>query len=413
MADAKIYLFDSPSKQHKDGTFPIVLRVSHERKRIYFKTGYRCEVDQWSQEAGRFKKTKKYKAENEKLLKTEERATRIIRQFEDEDKPFDFKKFKAIYSRKENRALLIPNFDALIDTLIKNKQIGTAAQYKQAKSAIMKFDPKADELRLQDITPAFLLNFEHWLRTERGLKDTSISVYMRALRAIIKKAIRDKVLKPEYLPFGVKDEDDLYLISKLTVETAKRAITKDAVKAIEALVFPEHSPLQFAKDIFLFSYYTRGTNVADIAYLTPKNIEGEKLVYIRRKTKKAFSITLLPQAKQIIDFYLKSSQNAGKYIFPIFDDNIHKTEQQKFDRRKTALRDINKNLKEIAKMIGMEGLNLTSYVSRHTYANVLKQAGTNIAQISEALGHGSEKITQVYLKSFDDDELHKIDKDAL
>ena len=70
-------------------------------------------------------------------------------------------------------------------------------------------------------------------------------------------------------------------------------------------------------------------------------------------------------------------------------------------------------LKNIAESLGMENLNLTSYVSRHTYATVMKKAGKNTSLISEALGHSSEKTTEIYLKSFENFELDKADEEVL
>ena len=64
-------------------------------------------------------------------------------------------------------------------------------------------------------------------------------------------------------------------------------------------------------------------------------------------------------------------------------------------------------------MAGLEGLNLTSYVSRHTYATVLKKSGAKVSMISEALGHQNEKVTEIYLKQFENSDLDKTDAEVL
>jgi len=92
---------------------------------------------------------------------------------------------------------------------------------------------------------------------------------------------------------------------------------------------------------------------------------------------------------------------------------VHITDQQKYNRKKKVLKQVNKELKDIAALIGLEGLKLTTYVSRHSYATTLKNGNVPTAQISEALGHSTEKTTQTYLKSFDKDVLDEIDERVL
>ena len=164
---------------------------------------------------------------------------------------------------------------------------------------------------------------------------------MRTLRSVLNKAMKEKLIKRDHYPF-----DEYVLSDRLNTETQKRAIVKDKVKAIEALQLEEHSPEQFAKDIFLFSYYTRGMSFIDIAYLTLDNIINDRINYIRKKTKKPLSIKLLPQANEILNYYIFNKGHQGRFIFPIFDESIHITPKQKYDRRKTALRKVNRSFKK-------------------------------------------------------------------
>ena len=66
----------------------------------------------------------------------------------------------------------------------------------------------------------------------------------------------------------------------------------------------------------------------------------------------------------------------------------------------------NKSLKEIGELCGIEAT-LTSYVASHSYATIAKYKGVPTAIISEALGHSSEGVTQVYLDSFDKEVMDK------
>ena len=104
---------------------------------------------------------------------------------------------------------------------------------------------------------------------------------------------------------------------------------------------------------------------------------------------------------QIITRYAPESKG---YLFPILDVKIHKTPLQKQNRIHKILGKVNTNLKLIATQLGVEG-NLTTYVARHSFASVLKKSGVNIALISEALGHSDIATTQIYLDSFDNEQI--------
>lgn len=409
MAKAIIYHFSAPSRKLKDGSYPVVLKVTHQRKRIYYPTEYSCTPEQWNSGASQFNRSfPGYKEANEALDAFKGKAAAILSRDKANGIPFDFDSFTQQFTGKTDRRKLVDYFEAHITRLENEGKIGTAAPYRQTLNNILLFKPGAKDMLLNGVTYKFVFEFGHWLKADRKLQDTSISVYMRALRTILNRAIKEQILKRDQYPF------DEYLISDLKTETQKRSIPKEVVKAIEALSFPDAPRLQLAKDVFIFSYYCRGINFADIAYLTGKNIEADTLRYIRKKTGRPFTIALRDETRQIIERYTSQADpNAGGYIFPVFDDRIHKTDQQRYDRRKTALRAVNRALKEIAAMVGYKDLELTTYTARHTYAQVLKQAGTSTGKISEAMGHSSEKVTDIYLKSFGDDTLNQIDKEVL
>ncbi|MDJ1497113.1 site-specific integrase [Cytophagaceae bacterium DM2B3-1] len=411
MADIKTILF--VSKKNKKGQSPVVLRLTHNRQRKYFFHPYHCLEDQWDITAGRFKRTfPDYKRVNDILRTKEQLASDIIRDFERDGIHFDFKAFEIRYLKQDEQANLESYFKSLIEKLNAAKDFGSETTHKNTLSAITRFvdsqkKRSASNFRLQDIDYKFLTDFEHWLRTVRDCKDTTIGIYMRTLRSVVNKAIKEKLLKADSYPFND------YSLSKFNVKTKKRAITKDAIRLIEALELANNTKLQFARDIFLFSYYNRGINLIDIAHLTENNFPDGRLEYIRRKTNQIFSIAIKPQSKEILERYLHTKLHYGKYIFPILDEKIHQTEKQQHTRVKTVNRDINKALKIIAELAGLDGVNLTIYVGRHTYATVLKKAGVSIAIISESLGHRSEGVTHTYLKQFENSELDAADADVL
>ena len=168
----------------------------------------------------------------------------------------------------------------------------------------------------------------------------------------------------------------------------------------------ENESVQFARDIFILSYLCSGINFTDIANLKPGNIIDNRLQYIRQKTGKKISLQLSPDANQIIRRHQKTTAQSG-YLFPILDIKTHKTAIQKQNRIHKVLGKTDKGLKRIAELTEIN-ISLTTYVARHSFATVLKKSGVNVALISEALGHSDLATTQIYLGSFENEQIDAV-----
>ena len=200
-------------------------------------------------------------------------------------------------------------------------------------------------------------------------------------------------------------------LTKFNTTTSKRAIAKTDILKFKTEIQPvgKQQYIELSKDIFIFSYLCGGINFTDIANLTHENIQSGRLHYIRQKTGKQIKIGIPQEAMQIIEKYSKMSKG---YLFPILDSKVHKTAQQKQNRIHKLLGKVNKNLKLLAAQLGVEA-NVTTYVARHSFASVLKKSGVNIALISEALGHSDLATTQIYLDSFDNEQIDDAMKNLL
>ena len=158
--------------------------------------------------------------------------------------------------------------------------------------------------------------------------------------------------------------------------------------------------MQFSIDIFAFTYYCGGINFIDTTNLTHVNIIEGKLVYKRHKTNKLIKIPMQPQAIELIKKYHRKD---SPYLFTILSD-FHETEIQKSNRIHKVIAKVNKWLKEIDEDLGLP-LTLTTYVARHSQATVMKRAGVSTSVIREIMGHSSERVTQIYLDSFDNEQI--------
>jgi integrase len=153
-------------------------------------------------------------------------------------------------------------------------------------------------------------------------------------------------------------------------------------------------------------------NFIDMSLLQWKNVSNDRISYTRQKTKELFNMQLLQPAIEILNSYRPITfSTPNSYIFPIFNEN-HNTPQSLHNRRVKMNREINSQLKDLAGKAKISS-ELTTYVARHTYATVMKRSGQSTALISEALGHDSEKTTQIYLDSFENSILDEASKSIL
>ena len=239
----------------------------------------------------------------------------------------------------------------------------------------------------------WLKRYESFLREQR-LAENTIGIRFRTLRAIYNVAMEEDVVSPDCYPFKK------FKVARLHQDTIiKCALTKADIERV--LQFQSSNRyMRFPIDIFAFTYYCGGINFIDIANLTQANIMENKLIYKRHKTGKLIKIPLQPQAIELIKKYHNAE---SPYLFPILSP-FHKTDEQKANRIHKVITKVNDRLKQIGKALNLP-IPLTTYVARHSQATVMKKAGVSTAVIREIMGHSSERVTQIYLDSFDNEQI--------
>ena len=288
-------------------------------------------------------------------------------------------------------------FLSYIQALKNENRLRYAGMFEVSYSSFIKFNKHLD-IPFSDIDVAWLKKYEQWMKSNHYAINT-IGTRLRHLRAVFNRAIESK--QTTAYPFSS------YKLSKVNQQTAKRAISKHDIQKI--VNYKGKSDMEcLVIDLFTFSYFTAGINFIDMAMLERSNIVDGQLVYYRKKTKKQIIIPLQDKAVEIIQKY---NNERSPYLFPILSP-FHKTEVQVANRLHKVLAKVNKHLKDIGDKLKLP-LPLTTYVARHSYATVLKRAGVSTAIISESLGHSSEKITQTYLDSFDNEQIGNAMKNLL
>ena len=432
---AKIQIILKHWQTLKNGTHPVVLRIEKNKDHTLLTTGLTCQPPAepttsnpdpptyWNDEYGLFVKDKRlnpdWVANNEVLTDLKAKADRIIKEFERLGIDWTLKQFSEAFKNKSVTLCPADYFESHIQKLSDAGRFGNADVFRSTLKILKIFDKKFHKLKFPDINQNYIEKFDTFLRNDkgpngRGLKDTSISVYMRTFATLLNAAITDDLMHPGAYPFKTKQNKG-YKISKLNVETKKRFIPGEYLTTLKNHNF-EDLRLEIARNLFLFSFYCRGINWIDMAYLTKESINKEMsndgkeikvLKFVRTKTHKEFEIIINSDIQLLLNWFSKIP-HCKPYLLPIVTKPEHQGEalrQHIRDRRSKY----NKALNDITAVEALKFpdalKNITSYYSRHSYAMVMRKKGETIELISEALGHADLKTTSVYLDSFGREEV--------
>ena len=214
---------------------------------------------------------------------------------------------------------------------------------------------------------------------------------MRILRAVYNRAVEKGLMKQKH-PFK-------HVYTGID-KTVKRAVSLKAIKRIKELDLTLKPHWDYARDMFLFSFYTRGMSFIDMAYLKKADLKNGVLIYRRRKTSQQLSIRWEKCMAEIVTKY--EGRSAMQYLLPIITNPLTDDRIQ----YRNALCRINVALKEVARLANLS-TPLTMYCGRHSWASVAKSKNIPLSVISEGMGHDSEETTRIYLASLDSNIIDK------
>ena len=237
------------------------------------------------------------------------------------------------------------------------------------------------EIQFKDVTTDLVDDFQTYLEARQNSRNTT-SFYMRILRAVYNRGV-DKGWTRQRDPFrhvytGVE-------------RTRKRAVTISVIRRLKGLDLSGRPALEKARDLFLFSFYTRGMSFIDMAYLHRKNLSGGFLTYTRRKTGQIICVRWEPAMQEIVDRY---PRNPNGYLLPI----LTKPREDLRKQYKNGILKTNTALARISEMLHLKEP-LTTYVARHSWASIAYSQSVPVSLISEGMGHDSERTTRIYLAS--------------
>lgn len=385
MASIKVK-FRSSTVADLEGT--IYYQIIHERKVRQLLSDYKVFPAEWDESRSTVTTFQKGERRSfilsirERIRRDVERLTKIDRKLDAnglgytvDDVIDEFNLYSHEYS--------VFNFMAsIIAKLRQNGKVRTSETYKSTLNSFRKFRQGKD-IMLDCLTSEIMEAYEAW-QHKRGVVPNTISFYTRILRAVYNRAVEDEI---------IENRNPFRKVYTGVDKTVKRALPLAVIKKIKGLDLSPAPSLDFARDMFLMSFYLRGMSFVDMAFLKKSDLKNGYVAYRRRKTGQQLIIEWTKEMQIILDKY---PENESGYLLPIIR-NPGTNERCTY---RNVGYNINHNLKNIAVMVGVT-IPLTLYVARHSWASAAKAKGVPLSVISEGMGHDNETTTQIYLASLD------------
>lgn len=371
-----------------DKRMPLYIQIIYRREVRKILLPYRLSENEWqprSEEVAIPEGTGQERSEKlrticKQLTRYHHSVCSVISRMEKKN-PFSVDEIVAA-CREHLKASVLTNYvDQLADKFTTDGKEATARHCRSTLNAFMRYCNN-EEIRIDEIDAVMLKDFETYLYST-GICDNSVSFYMRTLRTIRNRAVADNL---------VDSSPGLFAEVNTRIEkTRKRAVKEKMLQSIITLqlLSPE---LILARDLFLFSYYTRGMAFIDLAHLRRENIKRDRIIYTRHKTGEQLQIRLLPVMKSLIAAYRRTG---SPYLFPILKSTMPTRVEYE-----NALRLQNKRLKKVGKLVGID--DLSTYVARHSWASIAAVKGISEELISKGMGHTSVKTTHIYMAFWED-----------
>lgn len=385
MTSIKIKFRKSSIKGRKGSCF---IQLIHKRKMKTIATGMKVEKSEWNAARERIITSKATPQRFRELILIQEYLDNAVSELKEivinlmTSQPYVTADMIAQnYRELDYTKSFFTIMEGRIEQLRKNEQKRTATNYEGALRMFRQFRKDRD-ISPNEINGILIKDFAVYLKG-KGNSLNTVSFYMRILQAAYNYAVEKCWVKKNTYPFK-----EVFTGEE---KTAKRAVALEVVLSLEQLDLEQKPTLDFARDIFMFSLYTRGMAFIDIAYLKKENLAGDLLEYKRHKTGQLIQMRLPECAMELIRKYAPA-MNDTDYLFPL----LYYPDKKKDCFYDSALRLYNIRLKDISALMELSEP-LTSYTPRHTWANLAKHLGVATIVISDAMGHTSEDTTKIYL----------------
>ena len=385
MASIKVK-FHPSSVADREGS--VYYQIIHERKVRQLPTVYKVYPSEWDESRSMVavgstdQRRQLVISVRDRIRSDLERLVRIDRKLGEGGIAYTADDLIDEYNRYLKEYSLFNFMERIIAGLRQKGRVRTSETYVSALNSFRKY--RADEdIMLDCISSETMEGYEAWHKG-RGVALNTISFYTRILRAVYNRAVEEGF---------IENRNPFRRVYTGIDKTVKRALPLAAISRIKVLDLSCSPALDYARDMFMMSFYLRGMSFIDMVYLKKSDLQDGRVTYRRRKTGQLLAIQWTREMQGILDKY---PENCSPYLLPV----IRNTEADDRATYRNTGYNINHNLKRIAAIAGL-GIPLTLYVARHSWASAAKAKGIPLSVISEGMGHDSEATTQIYLASLD------------
>lgn len=252
-----------------------------------------------------------------------------------------------------------------LDTLLPGYGGGTLKSWRTLRMHLTGF-ADGSAMLLSSVDAAVVERFTGYLLNEAGLARSSADLMLSKLRRLFAVAVKRGLVGAS--PFAD--------VPRLMVEEKERGyLVLDEVRRLAAA--PCARPV--VKRAFLFGCLT-GLRLSDITGLVWRDVRGDgRIVFRQRKTGGQEYLDITPQARELMGA-------RGEPGEPVFKGLT------------VAL--VRRHLGVWMEAAGIDR-HITFHCSRHTFAVMMLDLGTDIYTVSKLLGHRSLETTQVYAHILD------------
>ena len=386
-------------RQKQNNTYPLVFRISVNGQNRDIPLGYSILEDHWNPKTSSIRKSEPtYNVLSSRIQELHVKYLGKIMEYE-KSNPYNISAQALkdhILLTPKPKTTVVSFWNQEIDHLQKADRNGGARAYMESLVAVGKV--RSLDIPFEAIDHSFLKEVEAEL-VSRGVSVNSIGFYYRTLRAVYNKAIYAKEASLEHYPFRT------YKIRK--TPTRPRVLSKEELHNFFTAEIDKASWLYESWLMGKLMFMLIGINFKDMVLIKENQIQHGRLIYTRAKTKRQYSIKLLPEALEIINYFRGRCERTilGKITPTQLENkiNLPLTIRQ-------ANKVYNKHLDKIGKMIGCKE-KITGYTFRYGTANLARQLGYSKDIVGQALGHSfGLAVTTGYLNDFDNEVIDNMNQ---
>ncbi len=398
MASLKIVL---RKKKNKDGTYPLTIRITKDRKSSFMHLGKNVEEKQWDVANQRVRKSHPNSTRlNSFLLKKLSEANDRLLEMEGQKKDISSRSIQNSLKGKvgttffEQARIYIENL----------KQSGKYNRVSSERPRIKRFEEflKGQDISFQEITVPLLNRFAAYLKGTRSISDRTVINHLVVIRSLFSEAMKANLVDPKYYPFGK---------GKIKIkfpESVKIGLNEEEVKKMEEVTLPNKAYVNHARNVWLFSFYFAGMRVSDVLRLKWTDIQNDRLHYTMGKNAKTGSLKIPDKALKILQQYEGAKTKPDDMVFPDLKMLADLSDPYNVQRKiRNANYTLNEALREVRKAADIDK-KITMHIARHTFGNISGER-IPIQMLQKLYRHSSITTTIGYQANF----IHKDADDAL